>query len=192
MFIFVTSFFLTGIVTGALMLRFLKIERLENLQLSFLLFLQSLRLGENLEPLQLLKVSYKKNISFLTLTWFLGLFRPGFPLVLFILLLKGLALGFTVGFTVYHFSLKGLLFSLAALFSHNIILIPAFLFTATTAASYSYMIYKQKFVSKKRLSNHFSEYCCYMFAAVFLILAGGLLEAYLSPIFMRLVVSFLF
>ncbi|NLX91033.1 MAG: stage II sporulation protein M [Firmicutes bacterium] len=191
-FIFATSFFLAGIVAGALILRFLKIEQLENLQSSFSAFLQSLRLGENLESFQLLKASYRKNISFLALTWFLGLFRPGFPLVLFTLLLKGLALGFTVGFTVYNFSLRGLLFSLAALFPHNIILIPAFLFAATTATAYSYMSRKKKFVYKKTVSNHFSEYCFYMFIVFLFILAGGLFEAYLSPVFMRLVVSFFF
>ncbi len=194
-YIFVTSFFLVGIAAGALIVRFLEVDYLEELQTSFVSFLQSCQLysNDNADFFQLLKVSYRKNILFLAVTWFLGLLWSGFPFVLLVLLLKGLALGFTVGFMVYNFALRGFLFSLAALLPHNIVLIPAFLFAATIATTYSYMHFKRRFSSKKKPPEaHFGEYCLFILISFFIILIGGFVEAYLSPVFMRLVVSAFF
>lgn len=193
--ILTVSFFLAGIVFGALMIRFLGVEQLGSLQTSLNTFLQDLKPypNGNLEPYRILKASYRKNISYLALTCFLGLFRLGFPLVLFTLLLKGLALGFTAGFLVYNYTLKGLLLSLAALLPHNIVLVPAFLLAAAIATAYSFMGFREKAPYKKpQAKSHFNEYCFYMFLSALLILAGGLVEAYLSPVFMRLFVSFFF
>ncbi len=193
--IFAVSFFLAGIVLGALLIRFLEIEHLQKLQGSMNVFLEDLKfysLG-NLEPSQLLKASCRKNIFFLILIWFLGLFRLGYPLVFTTILFRGLALGFTAGFLVYRFTLKGLLFSLAALLPHNIFLVPAFLWAAALAIAYSYLSANERVSSRKVLIGaHFNEYCSYMLLSFLLILAGGLVEAYLSPIFMRLVASFFF
>lgn len=194
-YIFVTSFFLAGIAIGALLVRFLEISYLEELHASFVSFLQSSQLysKENADFVQLLKNSYQKNFLFLTVTLFLGLFWSGFPFVLLVLLLKGLALGFTVGFMVYNFALKGFLFSLAALLPHNIVLIPAFLFAATIATTYSYMRFKYRFSSRKSLPEfHFGEYCLLGLLSFFIIFIGGFVEAYLSPVFIRLVVSAFF
>lgn len=194
-YIFVTSFFLAGIAAGALIVKYLEAGYLGELQESFISFLESYRISsqDNPEFFQLLKISYQKNILFLLGTWLLGLLWAGFPLVLLLLFLKGLALGFTVGFMVYHFAFKGFLFSLAALLPHNIILIPAFLYAATMATTYSYMNFKERFAPKKKpAESHFTEYCLYIFLSLLIIFIGGFVEAYLSPVFIRLVASFFF
>jgi len=194
-YIFVTSFFLGGIAAGALIVKFLEADYLEKLQTSFFSFLQSRQINSQVNPefFQLLEVSYQKNFLFLAIMWFFGLFWPGFPFVLFTLFLKGLSLGFTVGFIVSNFALKGILFSLAALLPHNIVLIPAFLFAATMATSFSYMHFKQRFSPKKTLAgSHLREYCFFILISILFILIGGLVEAYLSPVFIRLVVSYIF
>jgi len=194
-YVFVTTFFLAGIAAGALIVRFLEVDYLEELQTSFVSFLQSCQLysRDNTDFYQLLKISYQKNFIFLAITWFLGLFWSGFPFVLLVLLLKGLALGFTVGFLVYNFALRGFFFSLAALLPHNIVLIPAFLFAAAIATTYSYMRFKHRFTSQKKPpESHFLEYSSLLLISFFIILIGGFVEAYLSPVFIQLVVSTFF
>jgi stage II sporulation protein M len=189
------SSFIAGITMGTLFVRFLGAECLQKMQISLDMFFQDLRFypDRGLDPYYILKASYRKNISFLILAWLFGFLRLGFPFVLLALLLRGLALGFTSGFLVYSFALKGLILSLALL-PHHIILVPALLLVVAVATAYSYMNYSEKVSYKKKaqLKLHFREYCIYMFLSAVLILAAGLVEAYISPIFMRQVVSFIF
>ena len=46
-------------------------------------------------------------------------------------------------------------------------------------------------LAKKRMdkSRYFQQYCTMMFALLVLILIGGLIEAYITPVFMELVVN---
>lgn len=188
----VTLFFLAGIILGAVLVKFLAVNQLAELSTAVSCFIESLKSdsGKVLQPLELLKGALQKNIIFHFVVWLLGFFAAAFPLVLLVLLLKGVALGFTVSFIVYRSSLKGLIFCLAAILPHNLFLVPAYILAGATATLLSFLKFKAR-SSKKRLhsSRFHREYCYFMLMLLVLILAGGLVEAYITPAFMRMAIS---
>lgn len=188
----VTAFFLAGIIAGPILLGFLQDNQVTELGTAMSCFFDGLKNDADivLQPLELLKTSYLKNILLLSVLWLLGLLWMGFPFILLMLLLKGFAIGFTVGFMVRHYSLKGIIFCLAAVLPHNIILVPGYLIAGATAMTFSILKIKNRLAKKhtdRRL--HFQQYCMMMFAALVFVLFGGLVEAYITPVFMELVIN---
>lgn len=188
----VTSFFCLGIIAGALLIRFSGEEQLGELNTTLALFFEGLKSEtfNGLKPVELLSASYRKNVLFLLIIWLLGLAWFGFPLILLSLMFKGFALGFTVAFLVRRVALKGVVFSLAALLPHNFLFVPAYIAAATTATSFSFLKLNDRLTKKKVDRNHFyRQYCYFMFLVLLLMLAGGLVEAYITPVFMQLAAS---
>lgn len=188
----VTSFFCVGIIAGALLLRFLGEGQLAELNTAIVYFFEGLKSETfaSLQPVELLSTSYRKNILFLLIIWLLGQAWFGFPLILFSLMFKGFALGFTVAFLVRHIALKGVIFGLAALLPHNLLLVPAYIAATTTATTFSLLKLNDRLAKKKTDRRHYyRQYCYFMFLVLILLLAGGLVEAYITPVFMQLTVS---
>ena len=188
----ITTFFCAGIIAGALLLRFLGEEQLVELNTALTYFFESLKneTFTSLQPRALLSASYYKNVLFLLVVWLLGLFWFGFPLILFYLMFKGFALGFTVAFLMRHIALKGVIFGLAALLPHNLFFVPAFIAAATTATTFSLLKLNDRLTKRRTGRSHYlQQYCYFMFLVLILMLAGGLVEAYITPMFMQLAVS---
>ncbi len=188
----VTLFFLAGVIAGPILLGFLQESQVTELGTAMSYFFEDLKNDADtvLRPLELLKTSYQKSILLLLLLWLLGLLWMGFPFILLLLFLKGFATGFTVGFMVRHYSLKGIIFCLAAVLPHNIILVPGYLIAGATAMTFSILKVKGRFAKKhadRRL--YFQQYCIMMFAVLVFALFGGLVEAYITPVFMELVIN---
>lgn len=190
----VSAFFLTGILTGAFLVKLIEEGQFIELNATVSYFMERLS-GETsgiLAPAPLLKISLQKNIRFLLITWLLGLLSLGFPFTLFYLVFKGLALGFTVGFLVSRSSLKGVVFCLAAFLPHNFLFIPAYLAAAAMSTTFSILKLKNRLGRKKLdLSHFFLQYCFFMLLVLILVVMGGLVEAYITPVFMRLAHSLL-
>ncbi len=188
----VTLFFLAGIVAGPIAVRLLTEKQLTDLSNAISYFLEDLKADNILTSAELLKTSLQKNILFFCIVWALGFLWIGFPLVLTILALKGFALGFTVAFIVYRSSLKGLLFSLAALLAHNLILVPAYILISAAALTLSLLKFKDR-LHKKHIdrSKFYRDYCYFALLIFSFILLGALVEAYITPVFIRLAISVL-
>ncbi len=136
---------------------------------------------------ELLRASFSKNGTIFLLLWELGMFSVGYFLVLPVLFLKGISLGFTVGVLIYRYSIKGVLFCLAALLPHNLFLVPAYILGAAFTFTYSFYLFRNRFTRGKTEHTFLPQYCLYMSLVILLALMGGLVEAYITPVFMRLV-----
>lgn len=187
---FVSFIFLIGIAAGALTVNYLGESQLSELNKIMTFFLESLKNDfYSLEAAELLKNSYQRNLAYLLVIGLLGILWVGFPIVLIILLFKGFALGFTVGFLVYRSALKGVIFCLAAVVPHNLLLVPAFIVAATAATIFSLLRLRDKIKHRNTCKQYFRSYCQLFFSMIILVLAGGLVEAYITPVFIRLTVS---
>ncbi|MBC8016461.1 MAG: stage II sporulation protein M, partial [Sporomusaceae bacterium] len=115
----------------------------------------------------------------------------GIPFVLFILFTRGFIIGFTVGFLVNEYVMRGLLFALASVLPHNFFAIPAILITGVSATKFSLMLVRRKKQGKINLwyeAAGYSLLCALMLAVM---LFAALLEVYISPVFMKLVATLL-
>jgi len=189
-YIFVSVLFLLGVLLGGLVVRWLNTETMEHLYYSFSEFMESVKRGEELSPGVVLRTSLKQNLLQVLLFWATGLFALGFPFSLALLIFRGFTIGFTVAFLIEKTSYYGILFSLGIILPHNLLIVPAFLVITVTSFSLSFFNFKEKYLEKNKfnLKMYLASYSLLILLMSLVIILGGLVEAYLSQLFMRLMV----
>jgi len=186
-YILITALFSGGVVAGAAVLRGLGAEQQLMLNRYFGYFIESLSQGGAIDQGAVFRQALRLNFQYLFLTWFMGLFLFGFPFVAGLVGLRGFSLGFTVGFLVQRASLRGVLFAAGSVLPHNLILVPTLIAAGVTGFSLSWL--RLRCWLEKRpcsLKEHLGPYSM-MFLLVGLLLAvAALVEAYISPVFIKL------
>ncbi len=133
-----------------------------------------------------------QNIKILLIFWFLGITAIGLPFIIALLFLKGFTLGFTISFLFGQFSFGGLLFGLGATLPQNIFIIPAFLTAAVVAMSFSLLQIRSKVRKRKFYFWHnLLNYTALFLLISLFVLAGSLVEACITPVFIRFSLSVL-
>lgn len=143
------------------------------------------------EPLALLKQSLTSNYKLLAVIWFLGLTVLGAPLVLLVIAVRGFYLGFTAGFLIQEKAVLGILLTALTLLPQNLFNIPALIVAAVLAASFSLWLAKGRIrTPSKGLLRQFFLYTVLLSCLAVLMFLGSLLEAYLTPHLLRLVLEY--
>jgi len=187
---FMVLLFIIGVAVGALAVKILpddqKIELISYLKI----FFQGLAQGSgSSSATDLLSPVVMNNAKTIILMWLLGFTVIGLPFVGFIVFTRGFVIGFTVGFLVNEYIVKGLIFALASVLPHNFFAIPALLITGVAATSFSLMLARSRQRAKLNLLYEaigYSLLCCLM---LILMLIASVVEVYVSPVFMKLVVG---
>ena len=126
-YIIVILLFMIGIIIGILLIKnssnYIKSE-INNYMNTFTYNLK----GESIiNKHKLLFSSIKNNLKTTVLMWFMGSTVIGIPIVLGIIIFKGICIGYTVSSLIGVFGVKsGITISFLSIFIQNIILIPAF------------------------------------------------------------------
>lgn len=190
---FVVVIFVTGVVFGAVMVNALSLEQKQEitryLSNFFSIVDQGMLAGEA-------PGSFKETLSlhmkWVLLIWLLGLSVIGVPLILILDFLKGVLIGFTVGYMVGTMSWKGLLFALVAVVPQNLVIIPVLIVCSVTAVAFSVYLVKNRFIQKKgALFEPLLRFTSVVVASGVLMVGVALFEAYLSPIMMKWVTPML-
>jgi len=190
---FIISFvFILGIIAGAISIKIIGPEKNSDI----MLFLNSLfKAIENnrLDSISILKQSLIDNFKAVLIIWISGLIYLGVIVSPAVMLFRGFALGFSVGFFVYEYGLKGFLFSVLGIFPQNLITIPGIISIASVSMSYSLSSVKRRkiMIKNNRKFPHMVDYSLMTMAFSSLILIGSVIEAYIAPIFLRLLTDYL-
>ena len=121
----------------------------------------------------------------------MGISIIGLPVILIVLFMKGLVVGFTVGFLVNQMGWNGFLLSFVSVLPQNFIIIPVFIVTATLAVSISLKMIRRQFMKKisEPILPLLGKYALvFVVAGLFLVIAA-LFEAYISPSLMKTVIE---
>lgn len=184
----VCMFFVIGISAGAFTIKALGDTQKQELISYMKNFFQILG-NKPIDEFSVLKQSLTNNLQTGALIWVLGITVIGIPLILLLIAIRGFIIGFTVGFLVDQLGLKGILFSLLSIFPQNLFIIPSILVIAVIGISFSTMIIRNK-LNKSHYSNHstfrqFMMYSTIIFSIFSIIILGCIIEAYVTPVFMR-------
>src|SRR5699024_9931648 len=130
---------------------------------------------------ELFKSVLLSHVQYLLIFLLLGLSIIGLPFIWIIIFVKGTFIGFSVGFFVYQYGFRGLLFISAAILPQNLIVIPVYLFASTIAMIFSGQLLKK--LSGRRLIR-FTVEPVIQYLIVFVVLFGfcllaALIESYL-------------
>ncbi|MFY4775896.1 stage II sporulation protein M [Metabacillus sp. RGM 3146] len=192
-YLFVFVLFLMGVIFGAVIVNSMTFSQKEDLYFYLNRFFGQVSEGKVATSNEMFQQSFLHNIKYLGLMWILGLSIIGLPVILIMLFLKGIVVGFSVGFLVNQMGWKGFLMSFVSVFPQNLLMIPAFLIMSTAGIAISLKIFKQLFMKKKNMKENpfqfFSRYAIVLGIIGIMILAASSLEAYASPGLMKSVMD---
>lgn len=190
---FMILILIIGVVVGALAVKTLPDEQKTELISYLRIFFNGLTNGQNGigDVSNLLGTVLFNNAKTIVLMWMLGFTIVGIPFVLFILFTRGFIIGFTVGFLVNEYIAKGLLFALVSVLPHNFFAVPAILVTGVSATTFSLMLLRRKKHSRINLLYESMGYTAICLVMLGLMMLAGLVEVYISPVFMKLVAGLL-
>lgn len=191
LYLFTFVLFLMGVVFGAIVVNSLNLTQKQDLIMYLNQFFGVVNKGELADSTAMFKQSFLHNTKYTGLMWILGLSIIGLPVILVLLFLKGIVVGFTVGFLVNQLGWQGFLLAFVSVVPQNLILIPTVLFMATVAVAFSLNLIRQLFL-KRNQEAFFPAFLRYAFSIVLVMVtiafASGF-EAYLSPPLMKSVVT---
>lgn len=120
--------------------------------------------------------------------WFLGLTVLGLPLILAIVFMRGLSLGFTLGFLVRTKGGGGALIGLLSVLPQNLVYIPFLLMWGVVATNFSIQVLRGNPSGFPGLLRRLTSYSLLMLVFLLLCFIGAFVEAYLSPWLLNLAV----
>ncbi len=176
---------IVGIIIGAIAIKTLNVEERDGIVNFFNSFFKLLN-KDDVNSNQLLKESVTSNIKTIIIIWLTGVFVIGIAIIPIIVILRGFAIGFTVGFLVNEYGVRGFLFSVFALLPQNVFIIPGIISISSIGINYALKKVKQK---SNGLKTNFINYSSCIFLSCILILLGCLVEAFISPLFMKFIVG---
>ncbi len=115
-----------------------------------------------------------------------GLSVVGLPFILVLIFFRGFVLGFTVGFLIEQLGPKGIVLSALSILPQNIIILPCILSIGVTSLTFAAAVIKNK------IKNHHEVYSQMVVGYLllnlffsFLLIISGLIEGYISPVFIK-------
>ncbi|MDN4594120.1 stage II sporulation protein M [Polycladomyces subterraneus] len=186
LYIFVTVLFVMGVVFGAIIVNTLSDSQKQDLLHYMGYFFQGLNQNSIAEPRIAFQHAMGDHLKTLGLMWILGLSIVGLPLILILVFLKGLGIGFTVGFLVNQLSWKGLWFAMVAVLPHNLLVVPVMIFVAVSGLQFSLLLVKNRLIQRRgTIYPQFLSYSVSVTAMAIVLVIASFFEAYVSPWLMR-------
>jgi stage II sporulation protein M len=187
-FIAVTAF-VTGSVAGAVAVRAMPPKQQQDLMGYLDKYIEGILVG-NIEPAAWQSVQLA-NLQAVAFLWLSGLVVVGVVGILVVLLLRGFVMGFSVGFLVVELQAKGLLFAAAAILPHNLLAVPSLIVIGALGIAFSL---RMAFGQKRRGARErgpVAQYTISVLPVALLMAAAGLIEAFVTPVFIRAVAALL-
>lgn len=189
LYLIVIAFFLGGIIAGTVTVNLLETDQIIQLTACLDNILKQFTVADS----DLYQAAYRvlgNAVKEVGLVWFLGLTVIGIPLIVLLIFLKGFILGFTVGFLIEQKAFSGVAFSLLAILPPNLIYIPALFIAAILGLSFSLALLRGHTYGQGVFLKGFLSYSFLMLLLTLVIMIGGLIEVFLSPVFARVVMNY--
>lgn len=192
LYVFVFVLFVTGVAFGAVMVGALTLEQKQELARFLNSFFHLIDQGTGFDQAHSFQQSVSMHMKWVAMIWLLGLSVIGLPVIFALDFLKGVLVGFSIGYLVGEFSWKGLLFSLVSVVPQNLVIVPAVIVLSASASAFSMYLIKNRFVIKQgSIYSPFMRYCFTTISMALLLAGISLYEAFLSPSLMRWVTPML-
>ncbi|UFJ42875.1 stage II sporulation protein M [Brevibacillus humidisoli] len=190
LYLFTIVLFAMGIIFGTLIVNALAAEQKQEL-LSFLQYFFGSVSDQGIpETNQHFQQSFGQYLKTVAVMWVFGLSIIGLPVILLLLFLKGLIVGFTVGFLVNQLKWQGVTFSLAGVLPQNMLVVPALLIVGVAGISFSLRLIRTRLLTRQgQILPHFLSYTCISLAMLGVMTMAALFETFVSPHLMRYVLN---
>jgi stage II sporulation protein M len=180
-----------GVIFGAIVVNSMSITQKEDLFYYLSQFFGQISNGKVADNNDLFMQSFLHNSKFIGLMWILGISIIGLPVILILLFIKGMVVGFTVGFLVNQMGMKGFLLAFVSILPQNLITIPIFIMMAAFSVIFSMRMIKKQFMKKyaQPVLPYFKKYIFALLISIVFISAASGIEAFLSPWLMKMLIT---
>lgn len=188
----VLIFFAIGVAAGAFTVRAMDDVQKQSL-IKYLQGFFQIFTSQKVNSMAVLSQSIKNNIQTVFVLWILGITVIGIPVTLLVIGIRGFIIGFTVGFLIDGLGMKGLLFTLLVILPQNLIIVPCLIGISVLSISFSLMMIKDR-MARRWTNNYWQKFFSYFLLVIILLLisiCGSLIEAYITPVFIKLMSSYL-
>lgn len=190
-YVFVAVLFFMGVVFGAVVVNSLSLNQKEDLAYYLQQFFGQVSDGQVAASQDIFWQSFIHNVKYLGSIWLFGISIIGLPLIFIFLFMKGIVIGFSVGFLVQQMSWKGFFLSMTTVLPQNLIIIPIFLFIAAVSTAFSLQLIKKIFMKQGNqfyIGPFLLRYILFFLIAVVAAAMAAGVEAYISPLLMKIVI----
>lgn len=184
--------FTIGIIVGSITIKVLNSQQKSDIMLFLNSFFKAIA-SKNFDKMAILKRSLLDNLKTVGLIWITGIILIGIPIIPITILFRGFALGFSVGFLVNEYGIKGLMFSVLGVLPQNLFIIPGIISVASIGMGFSFNNIKKRRLKIKNSSILIDivDYSILVALCSIIIIIGCFIEAYISPIFLGLLSDYL-
>src|SRR5699024_10189884 len=159
-YIFMVILFLTGVIFGAIIVNSMSFVQKQDLFFYLERFFGRLIDAGYIENSEILKSNFLNHMKYLLLIFVLGLSVIGLPLVWVLLFLKGLVVGFLVGFIVNQLGFQGFLLAATAIAPQNFLIIPIYIVASSLAMIFSLSLdRKSTRLNSSHVSISYAVFC---------------------------------
>lgn len=142
-YVFMIVLLLTGVIFGAIIVNSMSFVQKQDLFFHLERYFALANGDETIASKDILKRSFFFHMKYLLLLFILGMTIIGLPVVWVLIFVKGLVIGFSVGFIVNQLGVKGLMLATLSIAPQNIIIIPIYIIAASLAMIFSLsLLYK--------------------------------------------------
>ncbi len=190
-YLIVLAVFVLGLAAGSFGVQKLQAEQAQELGLFLDSFLQQAGMIE-VDAAKALREVFYNDIIMILAIYLLGFTVIGIPAMLGIIFTRGFVLGFAIGFLTVEKNIQGVLLACATILPKNIFLIPALLMAGVASLSFALLLARRFFNSKVLIWPSFVIYSALMVLVMACSAGAGLVEVYLTPVLIKLTVSYVF
>ncbi|SFD51930.1 stage II sporulation protein M [Lentibacillus persicus] len=193
-YIFMTILFLTGVIFGAVIVNSMNFVQKEDLFFYLERFFRGIADEEQINNNEVLRTSFLYHVKYLFMLFVLGLSVVGLPVVWILLFLKGLVVGFSVGFIVNQIGINGLFLASLSIAPQNLLIIPIYIIAGSLAMLFSLTLLRKLF--SRRISQpvlkSLGRYASVFASLIIFSLAAAALEAYVANEAMEMLIKSLY
>jgi len=147
--------------------------------------------SNNINNFEAFKNSIIENFIFVVLTWVFGMSIIGILVNIFLVYLKGFIVGFTISSFLLTFKYKGIIASVIYVLPSALISILSILIITIYSVLFTIYLWKVIFLKDKsnNISKFLKKYFIILIISILMILVSSLLESYLVPSLLKLVIK---
>ncbi|HZG18181.1 MAG TPA: stage II sporulation protein M [Candidatus Bathyarchaeia archaeon] len=190
LYLFAVILFAMGVIFGAVIVNSLGLTQKQELMDFLRYFFANVDEHGVADPGAHFQQTLAFHLKTVGIIWMLGLSIIGLPLILLLLFLKGVVVGFTVGFLVDQMQWQGVTFALSGVLPQNMLIVPALLIVGVGGISFSLRLIRSRLLSKHDvILPYFWSYTAIMVVMLIVLTVASLFEAYVSPTLMQYVIN---
>ena len=183
-YILVTLLFIIGIFIGVMIINNCEENQISEVREYITNFINKLKQTEDINKLEILGISIKNNLIIAFILWLAGTTIIGVPIVLAILLWRGIILGYTISsIAITIGTVKGIIFCLISIFLHNLLFIPALLTLGVSGIRLYKTIIKDRQI--ENIKFEIIKHTCISIIIVIVLIGTSFIENFVSIMILK-------